>query len=275
MTTRTPDLSGRRLTVATPMYEGMCHAAYARGLVELALACRERGVALSLNLVTNQPCLSRARAYVANAFVKSGADHLMLIDADMGFAAADVLALLALQVESAEQAVIGAAGSRKMIDWQRVEHAAKSGAEVSLAKVAGSMAVNFGPEATEMRIDRPHPVHDLGAAFMMIARPVFEALDAPSRARLDDRGLGARELRPRPARDRLFRNRRRCRGRRLPVRRFRVLPPGARRGDDRLARPVDRARPRRQHDLPIVLPRARPARSPHQAMKAFRCATYP
>ena len=178
MPAQTPDVSGRRLTVATPMYEGMCHAAYTRGLVELALACRERGVALSLNLITNQPCISRARAYAANAFVNSGGQHLMMIDADMGFSASDVLALLAVQVENPDYAVIGAAASRKMIDWQRVERAAKSGAAVPLAKVAGSMAVNFGAGTTRMRVDRPHPVEHLGAAFMMIARSAFETLDA-------------------------------------------------------------------------------------------------
>lgn len=165
------------MTVATPMYEGMCHAAYTRGLVELALACRERGIALSLNLITNQPCISRARAYMANAFVRSEGEHLMMIDADVGFAAADVLALLELQAGNPDYGVIGAACSRKAIDWNRVGEAARGGSGVSLPKVAGSMTVNFEPGSTEMRIDRPARVATIGAGFTMIARRVFEALD--------------------------------------------------------------------------------------------------
>ena len=90
-------LAGKRLMVATPMYEGMCHALYTRGLVELALKCREAGVALSLNLITNQASIAHARAYFAGAFLQSDCDHLMMIDADMGFAATDVMTLLSLQ----------------------------------------------------------------------------------------------------------------------------------------------------------------------------------
>ena len=159
------------------MYEGMCHAAYTRGLVELALTCRERGVALSLNLITNQSCISRARAYMANAFVKSGGEHLMMIDGDVGFAAGDVLALLELQAGNPEYAVIGAACSRKAIDWDRAGEAARSGSGVSLAKVAASMTVNFAPGSREIRIDRPAEVATIGAGFTMIARAAFERLD--------------------------------------------------------------------------------------------------
>lgn len=178
MTSSSPqrNLAGRRLMVATPMYEGMCHAHYARGLAELALACREAGVALTLKIITNQACLARARAYMAGSFLRTDADHLMMIDADMGFAAADVLSLLALQVEQPDHAVIGAAASRKAIDWDRVARASRSGAEVSLAKVAGTMTVNFAADAAVMRIDRPHEARDLGAAFMLVARGVFETL---------------------------------------------------------------------------------------------------
>ena len=112
-------LAGKRLMVATPMYEGMCHALYTRGVVELALKCREAGVALRLNLITNQASIGHARAYIAGAFLQSDCDHLMMIDADIGFAAADVLALLALQVQGGHE-VIGAAYPHKRVDWERV-----------------------------------------------------------------------------------------------------------------------------------------------------------
>ena len=172
-----PDLAGRRLTVATPMYEGMCHAAYTRGLVELGLACRDRGVALTLSLITNQSCIPRARAYIANAFVKAGGEHLMIIDSDIGFAARDALALLELQARDADYGVIGAAYARKAIDWDRAGDAARSGANVSPSKVAGSMTVNFEPGSKEIRIDKPTTVATISGGFTMYAREVFEQLD--------------------------------------------------------------------------------------------------
>jgi hypothetical protein len=170
-------LAGKRLMVATPMYEGMCHALYTRGLVELALKCREAGVALSLNLITNQASIAHARAYFAGAFLQSDCDHLMMIDADMGFAATDVMTLLSLQAVSGHH-VIGAAGSHKRIDWERVGIAARADAALPLARVASPVAVNLAPGEGELRLDEPQAVDDLGSAFMMVSRAALEQLGA-------------------------------------------------------------------------------------------------
>jgi hypothetical protein len=163
--------------VGTTMYEGMCHALYTRGLVELGLACRDQGVALTLKLITNQASVPRARAYIANAFLRSGADHLMMIDADIGFTAANVLDLLTLQAQDPAYAVIGGGYPRKAIAWDQVGEAARSGREVSLAAVGGSMTVNFEAATQTLRLDRPHPVQGIAGGFAMTARHVFERLD--------------------------------------------------------------------------------------------------
>ena len=168
-------LAGRRLTVATPMYEGMCHAQYTRGLVELALKCREQGVALRLNLITNQASIAHARAYIAGAFLQSDSDHLMMIDADIGFAAADVLALLALQAGSGH-AVIGAAYSHKRVDWNRVGSAARADAGLSLHRVASPLTVNLTDGAAPLRLDIPQAVNELATGFMMVSRAALEQL---------------------------------------------------------------------------------------------------
>ena len=170
-------LAGKRLMVATPMYEGMCHALYTRGLVELALRCREAGVDLRLNLITNQASIAHARAFFAGAFLQSDCDHLMMIDADMGFAATDVMTLLSLQAVSGHH-VIGAAGSHKRIDWDRVGIAARADAALPLARVASPVAVNLAPGEGELRLDEPLAVDDLGSAFMMVSRAALEQLGA-------------------------------------------------------------------------------------------------
>lgn len=168
-------LAGKRLMVATPMYEGMCHALYTRGLVELALRCREAGVSLRLNLITNQASISHARAYIAGAFLQSDCDHLMMIDADMGFAAADVMTLLSLQASGAHE-VIGAAGPHKRIDWERVGTAARADPALPLGRVASPVAVNLAQGEGELRLDAPQAVGEMGSAFMMVSRTAIERL---------------------------------------------------------------------------------------------------
>lgn len=170
-------LAGRRLMVATPMYEGMCHALYTRGLVELGLACRDHGVSLRLNLITNQSSIPHARAYVAGAFLQSDCDHLMMIDADIGFAAADVLALLSLQAAGGHE-VIGAAYSHKRVDWDRVGRAARLDASLQLGRLASPVTVNLSDNAGELRLDSPQPVNELAAGFLMLSRSALEQISA-------------------------------------------------------------------------------------------------
>lgn len=172
------------------MYEGMCHALYTRGLVELALQCRQQGIDLKLNFIVNQPSLNHARAYIAGAFLQSGFDHLMMIDADIGFAAADVLALLSLQAAGGHD-VIGAAYSHKRVDWDRVGHAARAGGDFPLAKLASPLALNLSPVEGELRLDRPQAVDALATGFLMISRGALEQLGAahPELAFRPDPGL--------------------------------------------------------------------------------------
>ena len=171
-------LAGRRLMVATPMYEGMCHALYTRGLVELALLCRQHGVDLKLNFIVNQPSLNHARAFIAGAFLQSDCDHLMMIDADIGFAAADVLAMLALQAGEDGYPVLGAAYSHKRIDWTRVARAAQAGGDIDLARVASPVTVNLAQEGEVFHLDRPQQVNALATGFMMMTRATLKHVAA-------------------------------------------------------------------------------------------------
>lgn len=168
-------LAGKRLMVATPMYEGMCHALYTRGLVELALKCRDEGVSLRLNLLTNQASIAHARAYIAGAFLQSECDHLMMIDADIGFTAADVMALLALQSEG-EHAVVGAAYPHKRVDWERVGMAARADEGLPLARVASPVNVNLAEGGDALRLDAPQQVAELATGFLMLSRTALEEL---------------------------------------------------------------------------------------------------
>jgi hypothetical protein len=62
------ELASRRLMIGTPMYEGMCHGAYAAALVEIALKLGQHGVAFSLSFIVNQPT-DRGRCMVIDEFL--------------------------------------------------------------------------------------------------------------------------------------------------------------------------------------------------------------
>jgi hypothetical protein len=96
------------LYLATPCYGGMAHAIYMRSLLALRTACAARGVGLELEFGGGEALIARARASMMGRFLKSGATHLLFVDADIGFAADDVFRLL-----NSGKDIVGGAYPRK------------------------------------------------------------------------------------------------------------------------------------------------------------------
>lgn len=191
-------LRGRRLFIGTPMYSGQCHSAYALGIAQLSALCAQIGVAFRFAFVCNEALVPKARNATADAFLRSGDDHLIFIDADIGFDARDVIRLLALQTrEGSEYDVIAAPYPLKELAWENVREAARRGlgdADAgALARYAGR--VNLAPaHGPDVAMDRPIEATQAGTGFMMIRRDVFERYRAayphhryrPDRASPDD-----------------------------------------------------------------------------------------
>lgn len=191
-------LRGRRLFIGTPMYSGQCHSAYALGIAQLSALCAQIGVAFRFAFVCNEALVPKARNATADAFLRSGDDHLIFIDADIGFDARDVIRLLALQTrEGSEYDVIAAPYPLKELAWENVREAARRGlgdADAAvLARYAGR--VNLAPaHGPDVAMDRPIEATQAGTGFMMIRRNVFERYRAayphhryrPDRAGPDD-----------------------------------------------------------------------------------------
>ena len=165
--------------IGTPMYEGLCHGAYAAALVEIALKLGQHGVAFRLSFIVNQ-ATDKGRAMVVDEFLRSDCTHLLFLDADVAVRADDVIALLALQGDNSSYDVIGGSYPRKAIDWAAIHAAAGAGvAAADLPRFGGDMPVFAGGGADRRhRLDEPVEVETLAAGFSMIRRATFERMIA-------------------------------------------------------------------------------------------------
>jgi hypothetical protein len=93
-------LRRKSIFLAVPMYGGQCSGIFARSLADLITLSVKHGINIQLYFMFNESLITRARNYCADEFIRSACSHLMFIDADIGFNANDVIALLAMQSRS-------------------------------------------------------------------------------------------------------------------------------------------------------------------------------
>jgi len=161
------------IMVCTPMYGGMTTGVYVQSLLNMVGQFSAMGHKVSCAFMFNESLIQRARNNMAHQFLKSEADYLFWIDADIKFRAEDALRML-----MADKDVIGGIYPKKEINWQSVREAAGAGQE-KLQNFTGSFVVNL-INATNgnvvVRQDQPCEVAALGTGFLLIKRQVFEKL---------------------------------------------------------------------------------------------------
>src|SRR4051794_3982906 len=173
-------LRERKLMVATPMFGGMCTAAYCVSICDLMAAGAKSGLSIVPVFLTNNSLITHARNRCADIFLKSGATHLLFIDADIGFRPEAAFTLLALQGLDSPYDVLCAPYPMKRINWENVRHAARrenpgDAPADALAKL-GSDFVFSALEAARVNLAEPVEVRESGTGFMMIRRQTFERL---------------------------------------------------------------------------------------------------
>jgi hypothetical protein len=161
--------------LATPMYGGQCTAVYCLSVIRLANDCRREKIELHIQFKPGESLITRARNALCAEFIKSKARSLLFIDADIGFEAADVLALYRLLEQG--YGVVGAACPKKRLLWDRIREAARRDiAAAELKTIATNFVVTvdgqktFDPKVT----DRPIAVDGLGTGFLMVDRKIME-----------------------------------------------------------------------------------------------------
>ena len=83
------------IMIGAPMYGGVCFDAFLLGVWDLQHECHTRGITLGINTIRNESLIPRARNRILADFMASQCSHLIMIDADIGFAGRDVLRLVA------------------------------------------------------------------------------------------------------------------------------------------------------------------------------------
>lgn len=191
-----------RLMVATPIYDG-AQGTYVRAALGLALAAQAQGVPVRFEFILHEAQVHRARSLLADLFVQSDCSHLLFVDADIDFAAADIFAMIEAMAGRPDCAILGAAVPRRTINWSQVARAAERGLAkdnaADLARYAGDFALSFLRADQRFALTDLVELSQLGTGLMLIRRDVVETLCAQHPDLLfrtdarDRQGTGVRE----------------------------------------------------------------------------------
>ncbi|MCS5708457.1 hypothetical protein CC99x_006000 [Candidatus Berkiella cookevillensis] len=171
-----------KILIATPCYQGMCHADYTLSLVKtFAYFQNKKNIKIAHKFILYDSLVPRARNYFsAMALSDKTITHLLFIDADIGWLPEDIMRLI-----SHNKPIIGAAIAKKKYIWDKLrnEHVKQILLDDSLPieeyrnRIRACLveyAVNFG--ASREIKDGVLEVEHIGTAFMLIQRQALEKL---------------------------------------------------------------------------------------------------
>ena len=173
------NLRKQKLFIATPMYGGQCAGMFARSVADLSALCTQYGIPLQFYFLFNESLITRARNYCCDEFMRSGADHLMFIDSDIGFNPQDIIAMMALQSQEPEKYnIIGGPYPKKCISWEKIKTAVDKGMADEdpnvLEKYVGDYVFNPKGGQQSIAISEPCEVLEIGTGFMMIHKNAMQ-----------------------------------------------------------------------------------------------------
>lgn len=172
------ELKKHKLFIGTPMYGGMCSGLFARSIGDLSAICSHYGIQLQLYFLFNESLITRARNYISDEFMRSDCTHLMFIDADIGFDARDVIALMTLMIQNkGNYDIMGGPYPKKCISWEKIKQAVDKGLADNnpndLEKFVGDFVFNPKNGANQIQLGEPAEVLEIGTGFMMIDKDVM------------------------------------------------------------------------------------------------------
>lgn len=158
--------------IATPMYGGQCCGEYALALIRLCSRLRDAEIDHHLSFTYNESLITRGRNFLVHRFLEiAPATHLMFIDADIRFAADDVLRMLAADVD-----ILCGIYPKKTIDWHAIREAVLRGVPVAELPWHTGLGVGTPIIHDDTGTFQPIEVRSCGTGFMLIKRNVFETL---------------------------------------------------------------------------------------------------
>lgn len=163
----------KSITIATPMYGGICHNSYQKSMFALMNLLTQKGYRVNYSDLSNESLITRARNTLTEIFLRTGNDYLLFIDADQGFNPEGILKMIEEDVD-----LIGAAVPMKGINWDRVRSAAKED-KPDLSVFTGIYNVNISTEQKQKLKENPGSIVEvdyIGTGVMLISRNVLQKL---------------------------------------------------------------------------------------------------
>ena len=173
-----------KIFIATPCYGGQVHALYMVSMLNLQRVFGECKHEAVVSVLVNESLITRGRNSLANQFMKSDADYLFFIDADIQFHAEQVPAMI-----EADKDIICGIYPKKEINWQQVANGVKNEAPVNdLKYYTGSWVLNLVDYANSVTvpIGEPLEIWAGGTGFMLIKRKVMEEMQKVVPSYLND-----------------------------------------------------------------------------------------
>lgn len=81
------------LFIGTPTYDGKLHYKYVAGVLDLMHICAKHNIGFAHDVVPGDAFVGHARNCIVHRFLKTEAEDMLFIDADIGFEALDVVKL--------------------------------------------------------------------------------------------------------------------------------------------------------------------------------------
>ena len=150
------DLAGKKLFIGLPAYDFKVSVKLAIALAEFCVIAQKHGIQIQIQNVSGCSVVSRVRNIIADQFLESDAQHLMMIDSDMTFDANDILRLMAWNETKPIVAGIGAARKTEKVFFSMLDQ--DENGNITMDKMG------------LVRAKR------VGTGFMMVRRDVFECL---------------------------------------------------------------------------------------------------
>ena len=164
------------LFVCTPMYGGMATGYYVQSLIQMPSVLQQHGISMGYSAMFNESLIQRGRNSLVHTFLpKKEFTHLMFIDADIRFNAADVVKMI-----KEDKDIIAGIYPKKQINWQGVKAAVDRGEPVEdWKKRTGDLVINLKDYAGTVTVpaDKPVEVNNTGTGFMLIKRETFEKME--------------------------------------------------------------------------------------------------
>ena len=161
------------ITIATPMYGGVCTGVFMKSMMQLISNLQNAGHQAVFIDLYNESLITRARNTLTEMFLRTNSNYLLFIDADQGFETQGIVKMINEGVD-----LVGAAVPMKGLNWKRVKKAAEEGRD-DLENYTAIYNVNMSKEQKEFLRNNPTQLAEvdyMGTGLMLISRNVFETI---------------------------------------------------------------------------------------------------